>query len=559
MFLIKRQTKQTNMKTKVLNSSNKTKKLVIIGVLVLVVLGIIGGVLYMVLSKSGHAKPTPTHKTTTTKHTPGPTPKPTPPPGPTPKPTPPPGPTPKPTPPPGPTPKPTPPPGPTGKIIQYQQALPANYPKKPASATISGGWTDWATTTQFGYGDPQFPGGVKPSLVIDSIRSFGGLFKPFNGSVYSNSDFPFGNYLGNITINSETIPVFGPMGGAIPWTVYAKNHPNRLDLINSIINSTNPPSGTTPDKSCYIIQPLCKYPKDLLNINTSAKSVSTNKSFVNSPDSVATFKDTKTGQEYFSPAFLIVPYEGCGGDCSTKYPDCANTCKDIQNYVANFNVYKKTNCSDTSQVDPSCQALCYLSQGDKPSGAWNINPFYDESVVQQALYDRPVRKEKFTALEPQNAYLGVTDLTDWGANIPALAAISPNNGHINYCGGMNMHFDMAEDSPLWCQNVGSGNRLDYGRMVSLNHTEVSVNTVVRWIAVPGNIFGNFVVDNTNICSPGGDYIACPNGYWSAGSYPYPHPTGQDIPKVTCQSGVKPILPDSPEWPGSQCANDYCCK
>ena len=531
---------------------SRTKKIIIISVLVLVVLGIIGGVLYMVLSKSGHAKPTPTHKTTTTKHTPGPTPppKPTPPPGPTPPP--------KPTPPP---PKPTPPPGPTGKIIQYTQAIPTNYPKKPVSATISGGWTDWATTTQFGYGEAQWPGGMKPSLVIDSIRSFGGLFKPMSGETYSNSDFPFGNYLGTVLINSETVPVFGPMGAAVPWTIFAQMKLNRLEVIKSVMNSTNPSTGSTPDKSCYLVQPLCKYPKDLLNINTSSKSTSTNNSAVNSPDSVATFKDTQTGQEYFSPAFLVVPYEGCGGDCSTKFPDCTNSCDQTQlnQYLTNFKFFQGKNCADTTQVVNSCQPLCYLSQGDTPSGAWKINTFYDKSVVQQALYDRPVSKEKFTTLNPQNAFFGVTDLTNWGSNIMSVAAKSPNPNHINYCSGTNMHFDMAENTPLWCQNVGPGNKLDYGRMVSLNQTPVSVNTVVRWVAVPGNLFGSFTVDNSNICAPGGEWMQCPAGYWGAGAYPYPHPKGQDIPKVTCQSGVTPILPDTPQWPNSQCAANYCCK
>ena len=210
-------------------------------------------------------------------------------------------------------------------------------------------------------------------------------------------------------------------------------------------------------------------------------------------------------------------------------------------------------------MDESCKALCYLSQGDTPTKEWNINQFYDESVVQQALYDKPNTKEQFAAIEPQNAYLGVTDLTDWGSNIPKLADISANNGHINYCGGMNMHFDMAEDTPLWMQNLGAGNRFNYGRMVSLNHTEVSVNTVTRWVAVPGNIFGNFTVDNSEICSEGGDWMTCPNGYWGAGSYPHPHPTGKDIPDLKCDSGAKPILPDTPEWPDSKCANNYCCK
>jgi hypothetical protein len=572
---------------------SRTKKLVIIGVLILVVLGIIGGVLYMVLSKSGHAKPTPTHKTTTTKHTPGPTPKPTPPPGPTPKPTPPPGPTPKPTPPPGPTPKPTPPPGPTpkptpppgptGKIIQYPQAIPANYPKKPASATISGGWTGWATTTQFGAGENPWPSGVSPTIYLDTpplegcttanktgVRSFGGLFPAVqktssSANLYTNSEYPFGNYLGTVNINSETVPVFGPMGAAIPWTILAQNHPDRIDLIASIVNSTNPSSGS-PEKVCYLVQPLCKFPKDILNIDTAKKTTSTNTTALNSPDSVATFKDPKTGQEYFSPAFLVVPYEGCGGDGNKTYPDCANSCDNIQNYIKDFTYFNKTTCSDKTQVDPSCQALCYLAKGDNPSGAWNINPFYDKSVVQQALYDRPVTKEKFAALEPQYAFFGVTDLTDWGTNIPNIKNVSPFAGRINYCSGANMHFDMAEDAPLWVQAAQNG--LNYGRMSSLTGDSNSINTTVRWVSVPGNILGNFKVDDANICPAQGTWnLQCPSGYSNGGNYECPHPTGKDFPpkdsqgnpKYTCANGGDPILPDTTQWPNSHCAAFYCCK
>ena len=282
-----------------------------------------------------------------------------------------------------------------------------------------------------------------------------------------------------------------------------------------------------------------KYPKELLDIY-SDKAVSNNKK-INSNENVATVVDNNTGKGYFAPAFLIVPYEGCGGDCNKKLPDCVNSIEPstLFKFVGDFNYFNGKDCSDVGNA----KNLCLMANGD--NGDWNINPIYSKSKVQQAMYNKPPTPGTNKA----NSYFAVTDLTDWGTQIPSIA-VKQETKHVNYCSGVNMHFDIAENAPLWSQNIDNGGQYSFDKSVNLIGVN-AVNTVVRYIKVPGNIFGEFDLEKpsgpTN-CKDNTNYISCPGkGYYDSGT------------SKTCPGGAKPLKPNDPKWPGSKCAKHNCCK
>lgn len=382
--------------------------------------------------------------------------------------------------------KPTPKPSPTGPLKPFPVPdVPSSYPIKPIKTVELDKWEDYATTTQFGFDGSSWSG--PDGLVIDTIRSFGGKFRPEDklGS-YSSKDKPFGNYLSNIKVNGEVTPVFGPMGGAIPWAMYAKKSKNRSDFITKL--KTSALSGG--DKFCYIVQPMNKYPKDLIDITDSTAKVNLDK--LNNTTNVGTVIENDNKQEYIMPAFLVVPYEGCGGNCNKDVIDCFNSADHIQDFVKDFTYFKGKDCETLGK---SRQA-CLIANGD--NGSWDINSVYNKSSLQQKLYSNPP-----TLSDPlkNNDYFAVTDLTDWGSNISEIAK-QQIDAHVNYCSGVNMHFDMAENTPLWGQNTSNTDKYSLYNIVNLVGTNAT-NKVVRYIEVPGNIFGKLDLTNsTSSCPPG---------------------------------------------------------
>lgn len=273
-------------------------------------------------------------------------------------------------------------------------------------------------------------------------------------------------------------------------------------MISTIIDSC---AGRNNVPCCIIAQPIGKFPDEI------ASTSSTNSKFdmvnnlcksnckdINDPTITATYN---SGTKY--PAYLLVPFQGCGGDCSSTFADCFNSNPDIQKFINNFNLY--TNCK-TSSGDPI----------PVPAGAENIKLLSDNKwnmsqSIEQAYYNN------------NDATFAVSDQSQNGRNIITARSTSKNSGHINYCSGKNMHFDVQTVSgyPFWCNLSCNG---DPDNSINLTSSDgksrggnITDGTMVRYMLVPGNIFGNFdILANggtmpkyplpTNVCpdSGGGD-------------------------------------------------------
>ena len=112
----------------------------------------------------------------------------------------------------------------------------------------------------------------------------------------------------------------------------------------------------------------------------------------------------------------------------------------------------------------------------------------------------------------------ISSQTDYGRNINA-----KNTDFVNYCSGKNMHIDVmvlnnTGGDPYWCAlNNCEGDDDNSIRLPSNGRKKRGgniTNTMVRYMLVPGNIFGNFNILSsdssmpklpipTNVCPPSG--------------------------------------------------------
>lgn len=352
------------------------------------------------------------------------------------------------------------------------------------------GWYAWSTTTQFGSGDSDWPSGSSPSLNLPKIMSWGNQgSKPLG-----NITYPIGNG------KSETVPVYGTMGVAMPWSIILSLYKTRTDFINDVTDSC---AGRNSNSCCYIIQPIQTFPTEVKNNGDNHNTdVSGGKGAdLNGDNIAAKYGDPSNPISY--PAYFCIPYEGCGGDCSKAYSDCFNSCKEISNVVTVPNYFSTI---DTTKLDPSCNST--LSIWGSP-----INNFSYYSDLDNIL------------LKSGNDPVAISNVTANGSNIAGVIQSTPTN-HVNYCSGKNMHFDVAQNSPLWqmfINNPVSGKVVNMS-MSTKNTTDIT-NTMVRFIRVPGNIFGNFDIQTPQ----------CGANSWSAGKGGVcpPNTSGYQVSDITC--------------------------
>ena len=329
----------------------------------------------------------------------------------------------------------------------------------------SSGW-QWATTTQFGSGDPSWPafgqGSTKKSLEINKINDYN-----FTGSDGEEFEYRFG-------LNGAKRG--GRMGAAIPWINIMNQFNGRTNYIDSIINTADGDysDSTNVQNSCFLVQPINEFA-----INMQVPGID------NTDEIVWKAND---GHQY---VYLVAGYEGCGGDGWRGSHDVGNACSNSasateqQAFVDNEKQAIEQVCSadasastQPNQVDDVCQAFC--SQYDESDGKW-LPPSNQTDYVLKG-----------------SCPLGISGISNWGQN--ASAAVDHfaemvkaeggdyshcATGHVNYCSGTNMHFDAASSSPIWTK--------DYTDMLltNLNHDSSNQNIMVRWKAVPCDIWGKW--------------------------------------------------------------------
>jgi len=386
-------------------------------------------------------------------------------------------------------------PGSTTTTIPYVPPVPGKLittipyvPPVPGKPVLVPEWGGWATTTR----------DTEPSL-WPGTEMFPGTSFDLN-KIIANGN---GQKIGSIQVNKsgELIDVIGTMGTAIPWPIFASifGWQSRIEMLSTIIDSC---AGRNNVPCCIIAQPISKFPDEISptsstnsNFDMINNLCKTNCKDINDSSITATYNN---GTKY--PAYLLVPFQGCGGDCNTTFPDCFNSTPDIQTLIQNFNLY--TNCK-TSSGGPI----------PVPSGAENIKKLSDNkwkmsTAIENSYYNS------------NDATFAISDKSQYGRDITDAAKTSQNPGRINYCSGKNMHFDVQTVSgyPFWCNLSCNGDPENSINLTSSDGKsrggDITNGTIVRYMLVPGNIFGNFdILANggnmpklplpTNVCPGGG--------------------------------------------------------
>ena len=354
------------------------------------------------------------------------------------------------------------------------------YPPYPPP---SSDWLGWTTTTQFGAVDSPWPGGgVSNSLNLCNIRMS----------------------------NPRT------MGAATPWPVLCQTG-WRGTWLEAVRNSA---MNVTQDEMCYLVQPINAYPGNLSNgggfkqfcVDGSCRDI----------------RDPALGKDGSGNAFLeylIVPYEGCGGDCIIDgvAGDAINSCLSVQEYFAKF-----------SQSD------AWAAPADLGTCTMPLNKNATSSTCQQTweLSNnntwKPLADYSEFVSDCGDVGLAITAANGYGANVPT------NIKHLNYCSGQNMHMDMAQTSPYW---VFDG----YGASVY----STASNIIARYKKVQCDYFGIF--DPVDTTCPSWATLQPKNGTMGA----------------CCPLMVDTVLKEFPvnakgnyqqlgdgQYPWNDCSNDY---
>lgn len=337
-------------------------------------------------------------------------------------------------------------------------------------------WEGWASTTQFGSGDPNW-----------------GNVAPLEGMAKIND------------------PASLRMGGAVPWIELCNHFGSKQNQVVTTIDSA---SGKNNDKSCFLIQPINSYPDKIKGLSDplfpAANMCNTsNGACIDINDAALAAHDD---QSNVFPSYLIIPYEGCGGNCkvtSGSGADCVNDCFSGSKLAsANADAVNGGECKWNLLQNPLCAAAKVMYN----DGNWGWSDTLETSLMQYS------------------DMAGISPATGYGRNVSG-AISAAGQGFANYCTGKNMHFDIALVKPYWESDLGMGN---------IAQTTGESNIIVRYKRVPCNINGNI-----DIASPPDPNIACPAGFYNL-------TTGD----TSCTQTV--LKPNDPLWLGSSVANHWCC-
>jgi hypothetical protein len=236
-------------------------------------------------------------------------------------------------------------------------------------------WEGWATSTYFGDGEKEWPSGVPNAENLDDINN----------------------------------PDAMTYGAAIPWRYYCKQYGSRANLLvayqNNWVNGGN-------ELFCFDVQPIRVTPDTLKQGSYDEPGSSTGTMDINSDDVVAL---QENGLPY--PIFQVVPYEGCGGDCTpVTCPDCFNSCIG-QEQEQTLNIL---NCNFSDTTTPCCSSMKILYD----DGNWqNTDDIHTQFTTQG---------------NTQPTAIDYTTLT-WDRT----------SQRVNWCSGFSFHFDFAYPSAPW--------------------------------------------------------------------------------------------------------------
>ena len=386
-----------------------------------------------------------------------------------------------------------------------------------------GTWEGWATTTQFGSGEGTWPGSSWPALNLCN----GVIGDP------TRKDLPPG----------QQVSGQNTMGAAIPTRYVASAYGSRTEWLNSIIQSANTPiTDPTAPPACYEIQPVSVYPNqisggvdDWLNFCTGDGCKD-----INDPTIAATYTTGGATTEY--PTYLVVPYEFCGGNCATNSAeygaagvDCLNGCTQIQELIDGFG---------TTTGGTECDISNLMA-----ANRWDATKYMDE-------------------ITPLNFYgVGIAG-PDYGAPPGIQDRFERSKNVLNWCSGQNMHFDIAQTTPLWLGGLPTDTNPPPSTLTPANsnlaQTTGDTQIIVRYRRVPCNKNGQF-----DVSAPPPGYASgiatSTNCYDSNGKMQFPPPTtggGGNLPaslycastSTVCAAGgavTPPVVYGCAGWGASQ--------
>lgn len=312
-----------------------------------------------------------------------------------------------------------------------------------------GPYVGWGTTTQFGGGEGVWPPGAQ-GAVLDLRRI----------NAYAT--------VGPADGNGAPLPI---VGAAIPFKFMCINSGPRGNWMKDIVlTAAGITTGVVDPAPCYLVEPINDYPDHLTptdpnNINLCTQGCTA----INSP---------ALKIDGVQPV-LVVPYEGCGGDGTRvapalSIPDCTNTCPQVQDVlVANLAGDHQlwTDHCHTEQlyadltpagglINATCACLAIQAKNN-----YVFNPNTKPTIGDQ------MRAAHF----PGPA---VTAATNYGRTIPDTYTV---NGHVNYCMGENLHFDIAALTWPWTGQPD---------IAYIPQGTASTQSIVRYQKVPCNFYGN---------------------------------------------------------------------
>jgi hypothetical protein len=384
-------------------------------------------------------------------------------------------------------------------------------------------WEGWASTSQFGCGDGPWVAPDAPQYAVWSKL-----------------------------INNPTIP---SMGAAIPWRFifneYGTGGGGNLDtgkkgqiitVVKSLRGDYKPSDTkiTKEQKACYMIQPINCSPHEITDIND---------------DNIAATV-TKNGTKQKFPEYLIIPFEGCGGNCiGADCSDCFNKCYGSTNYDTKNAIFGDF-CSDTGDCsnNPQCNFMNTLKKNGKLKEQYKYTGTLDNS------FDKTKSGVDSYSIDFINKLTSTA--TPCMSNIfavdPTTGYHTDEKGTANWCSGNNMHFDMAMTCPYWMFFAN-------GDLGDIQTTNAASNIFVRWKRVPCNIYGNQT--KSDYCSGNsqcGPDCWCPDGYHAL--Y-YCGPQDRTSYRKVGKDGCKPMggtsyccktqPPAPPSGPPKQCVQGEC--
>jgi hypothetical protein len=174
-----------------------------------------------------------------------------------------------------------------------------------------------------------------------------------------------------------------------------------------------------------------------------------------------------------------IPFEGCGGDGihseNLTIPDVANTCIGS---ITDTNTMLQALKGDFSNVDSEkCKGLKALWD----NGKWEWN---------KTVYDNFKNYSSPLGLDPTYGYNGKQ---------------YKKGGHLNWCSGANMHFDIGMDTPLWEYEPNAD---------KIKTTNAGSNIIMRYkrhVCAPPKSSSIDTLDISAPPQPGG-YVSCPPPY-----------------------------------------------